>query len=327
MKSLDKNEGPSARPVQSIAITGVYGYVGRQLASALTARGFKVKGICRSVRTWADPALHGVDLAEVDYFDESSLGSALANCESIIHLAGTAHTRKHAADESVYRRSILDVTKAVYAAAQSQGCKKFIFASSIKVYGSSSGADVLDEVSECRPSDPYGRFKRLSEEYLQQHTGSETTAITFRFPPIYGGNTANSLKYLFWAAAHGIPLPTANLNNRRSILSIDNLINFMVAACTGKLTNSLYVLHDMNSLTVSDIYALLWRSYQGTDIPSWLSIGFPEFLKPYASRKGPLAPLLLPFELQSKYIHDFNKLCILDTATALKTAVDSERTI
>jgi nucleoside-diphosphate-sugar epimerase len=326
MNLHNKNIGRQSATAPLIAITGALGYVGRQLSKSLTEKGFRIRGLTRSVPSAVDTGGQGVDLVSVDYFDRKCLDIALKDCDIVIHLAGIAHTRKHASDESVYRRAILDVTKNVYEAAQRQGCKKFIFASSINVYGKTSGTNILNETSECRPIGYYGKYKLQSEEYLRQASSkSSTSAISVRLPPIYGGKTANSLKYLFWAAAHKIPLPISNLDNVRSILSIENLTRFMIGICNGELSEELYVLHDMSSLTVSQIYRHLWQLHNNSDFPAWPWLRFPEILKAIAISKGPLAPLFLTFHIESNFTGDFLKLGINEARTSLKIAVDDEK--
>ena len=328
MKLLDKNESLIKPNGQVVAITGIRGYVGLELAQYLMANGFKVIGLSRSAGPLECQALRGVSLVGVDYFNEEALNIALAGCDTVIHLAGLAHTRKYPTDEEIYRRSILDVTKMVYMAAQNQGCKKFVFASSVKVYGDTSGSAVLNEFSKCSPAGYYGKYKQLSEDYLRDAArGSGTATLRVRFPPVYGGKTMNSLKYLFWAAAHRIPLPISNLVNVRSILSIENLTKFMLAACVGDLNQETYVLHDVASLTIREIYSQLWLSYHGNELPRWLWPRFPEFLLPYASRKGPLAPLLVPFHLKSNYEYDYRRLGMLDAKAALCGLVAREKLV
>ncbi len=103
----------------------------------------------------------------------------------------------------------------------------FIYVSSTKVYGDVVTAE-LNEFSDCNPTDAYGQSKLLAEEWLRERdTETFKVAIVrpFNLWPFCKGNMNKLLKL----CASGWPLPFAGIENRRSMVSIDNFIALLDA--------------------------------------------------------------------------------------------------
>jgi UDP-glucose 4-epimerase len=114
------------------------------------------------------------------------------------------------------------------------GVKRFIFVSSIKVNGESTlPGQALTPKDQHIPVDPYGLSKYEAElglKLIAEQTGLEVVVI--RPPLIYGpGVKANFLKMIRWVEK-GIPLPLGAIQNQRSMLGLDNLINFIELCLT-----------------------------------------------------------------------------------------------
>ena len=76
------------------------------------------------------------------------------------------------------------------------------------------------------PRDAYGRAKLATERLLlaaAQETGLEL--VILRPPLVYGPNVKANFRALIRLAASGLPLPFAGIDNRRSLIFLDNLVD------------------------------------------------------------------------------------------------------
>jgi len=82
-----------------------------------------------------------------------------------------------------------------------------------------------------RPEDAYGRAKLASERALAEvadETGLDL--VILRPPLVYGPGVGGNFRALVRLAGSGLPLPFAALNNRRSLIFRDNLVDLVAAA-------------------------------------------------------------------------------------------------
>ncbi|GHU15201.1 NAD-dependent epimerase [Betaproteobacteria bacterium] len=161
---------------------------------------------------------------------------ACQGVDAIFHLAGRAHRSDKASSDAleVYRRDNLEVTQALAKAAILAGVPRFIFISSATVYGTHSLAgQAFREDSPVAPHerDPYAISKREAEVFLQTPEIRAAIAPTIvRLPLVYGAGVKGNMRSLMRLVASGLPLPLASIDNRRSFISIPNLVDFLLCA-------------------------------------------------------------------------------------------------
>jgi len=81
------------------------------------------------------------------------------------------------------------------------------------------------------PGDAYGRTKLATERFLlaaAQQTGLEL--VILRPPLVYGPNARGNFRALIRLVASGLPLPFARIDNRRSLIFLDNLVDVVARA-------------------------------------------------------------------------------------------------
>jgi nucleoside-diphosphate-sugar epimerase len=82
-----------------------------------------------------------------------------------------------------------------------------------------------------RPEDAYGRAKFASEQALVQVAGETGLELVILRPPlVYGPGVGGNFRGLVRLAGTGLPLPFAALDNRRSLIFLDNLVDLVAAA-------------------------------------------------------------------------------------------------
>jgi nucleoside-diphosphate-sugar epimerase len=213
-----------------VLVTGSTGFLGRPLCHALAGSGLNVRALYREPRQ--APAASGIqavpcrDIASIEQWRP-----ILAGIDTVIHLAGRAHVmhERSTRGTSAYMRANLESTMLIARAAAAHGVRRFLFLSSIKVYGDGPFSQPLAATRIPAPDDEYGRSKWGAEQGLRALGAESPMEIAIVRPPlVYGpGVRANFLRLLRWVSS-GLPLPFSAVHNKRSLLGLDNLIGFLV---------------------------------------------------------------------------------------------------
>ncbi|MEQ8230375.1 MAG: NAD-dependent epimerase/dehydratase family protein [Gammaproteobacteria bacterium] len=213
-----------------VLVTGAGGFVGGHLLGRLAAAGFAVRAQVRTgaVNAPAEVVATG-DLAR--YVEASRWQPLLSGVDAVVHLAAVTHAGD--VDESAawrrYETVNVAVTRALACAARAAGVGAFVMMSSVKVCGERSprtarGWRALSARDTPQPEDNYGRSKWLAEQALAACAGDMRTTV-LRPPLLYGPGMKGNLPRLFDAIARRRPLPFALIQNQRSLLGVDNLVD------------------------------------------------------------------------------------------------------
>ena len=154
--------------------------------------------------------------------------------------------------------------------AASAGVNRFVFLSSIKVNGEQTQFGQRYTPNDTpNPSDPYGISKCEAEEGLRriaEETGMEVVII--RPPLVYGpGVKANFLSMMRWLSK-GVPLPLGAIRNQRSLVALDNLLDF-IHTCLDHpaAANQTFLVSDGEDISTTD---LLRRLAHALNVPARL---------------------------------------------------------
>lgn len=159
-----------------IIITGAGGFVGRTLIAALSDS---------NDVTAVDHRLFGIEGIEGDIIDREIIARAFAGgCDAVVHLA-TVPGGAAELDPTLAKRVNVDATMALVVAAATTGtCPKFIFASSIAVFGDPLPLTV-DDGTPIAPRMIYGAHKAMMEEWIaSQSRRGAITGLSLRLPGI-----------------------------------------------------------------------------------------------------------------------------------------------
>lgn len=215
-----------------VLVTGAHGFIGHALCKHLSAIGVPCVGAVRASRP-DDPAGTLVlgDFAAADW-DE-----ALRGVDAIVHLAGRAHVLAgqrgvDASDPTPYVVANVHVTRRLCDAAARANVRRVVLASSIKVYGESSRPGRPFRAGDPNsPFDAYAHSKAEAERVLWSACAEGALeGVVLRLPLTYGAGVKGNFLTLLEAIAAGRTLPLAGIDNRRSLLNVDNAVSAIDAA-------------------------------------------------------------------------------------------------
>ena len=209
-----------------ILVTGANGFIGTQLSETLANSGHQVRNTARSI---APNSPITSEMITCDLESADNLDHLTAGCDAIVHLAGRAHVMSDdpATSESLYLSANVDVTRRLAQSAARTGVKRMILMSSVKVNGESTTIDSpFTSQDSPNPQDPYGRSKTQAEQTLWDVAStSGLEGVVIRPPLVYGPGVRANFASLIGIVDRGIPLPLGSIRNKRSFVSVDNLID------------------------------------------------------------------------------------------------------
>ncbi len=192
-----------------------------------------------------------------------------SHIDAVVHLAGKAHEMQKV-DDQIYFDINYELTKAFFEKIKSDGVKHFIYFSSTKVYGDGE-YDNLSEQSPCNPTDAYGKSKLQAEQFLSLQNSVLVSIV--RPPLIYGPGVKGNMQKIMELCNSNKPLPFANINNKRSMVYVDNLIELINSIVFQKKTG-VFVAGDATPLStktlVTEIRNALGKKRNLFSIPNFL---------------------------------------------------------
>lgn len=242
--------------MSNILLTGAAGFVGHSVLARLLTEHHRVTAAVRAaslrVDARASKALVSGLTANTEW------GPALAGQHVVIHCAARVHVMHDNATDPLqaFREVNTEGTLALARQAAQAGVKRFIFISSIKVNGEATAPrQSFTAFDKPDPLDPYGISKLEAEEGLKalaSDTGMEVVII--RPVLVYGpGVKANFLSMVCWMN-RGIPLPLGAVHNKRSMVSLDNLVD-LISTCVDHpaASNQTFLVSDGEDLSTTEL--------------------------------------------------------------------------
>jgi UDP-glucose 4-epimerase len=209
----------------SVLITGASGFIGRALIPELDRTGVAIRTAVRTNIQTNDCASTALSVGNID--SRTDWSAALKNIEVVVHLAARAHVMADAAIDplAAYRQVNVEGTASLVRQAVRAKVKRIVFLSSIKVNGESRDAPGFNEDDKPVPEDAYGISKLEAEGQVVEICANTATEFVILRPPlVYGPGVKGNLAALMRAVDRGIPLPLGAVDNRRSLIGLDNLI-------------------------------------------------------------------------------------------------------
>lgn len=244
----------AADALRSVLVTGASGFIGRSLLNALRENGgYLTRGVARRVvRLDADSLVVQLIDGNTDW------RKIVDGMDVVVHLAARVHMMEdHVADPlAEFRRVNVEGTLTLARQAAEAGVKRFVFLSSIKVNGNSTANGRCYRAGDIpNPCDAYGISKYEAEiglHRIAEETGMEVVII--RPVLVYGpGVKGNFLAMMRWLAK-GTPLPLGAINNLRSLVALDNLVDLLVTCLQhSAAANQTFLISDGEDLSTTEL--------------------------------------------------------------------------
>ena len=212
----------------TVLVTGASGFIGQALCSALELQGHRVRSATRK----------SPDRAQSPAFAVGNIGpdtnwrAAVSGCDAVVHLAAHVHVmhRQDGGATDDFHRVNVEGSENLARLAARSGVRRFVFLSSVKVNGETSGQRAFVETDAVTPVDDYGLSKAQAEKRLRiisAETGMEVVIV--RPPLVYGPGVKANFLSLLRAVDSGVPLPLSSISNLRSLVYVGNLVHALGA--------------------------------------------------------------------------------------------------
>jgi nucleoside-diphosphate-sugar epimerase len=238
-----------------VLVTGVNGFVGREVLKQLNVMSdLQAVGSVRSAA-----GLTGTTVIEVgDLNAQTDWSLALAGADAVAHVAARVHVMHDAdADPKAAFRSVnVDGTLNLARQAAVAGVKRFVFVSSVKVNGESTSLGrAFTEADAPNPQDLYGQSKHEAEQGLRQLSAETGMELVITRPPlVYGPGVKANFAALKHAVQCGLPLPLGAVHNQRSLVALDNLVDFIVTCISHpQAANQTFLVSDGQDLSTTEL--------------------------------------------------------------------------
>jgi len=248
-------------------VTGANGFIGDHFIRYLLDAGHEVKAVNSSER--ADGIGGGRfenNKISRSMVDLTAWQAVCRDIEVVFHFAGRVHHGDGSlpSARSVYFRDNLEMTRVLAEAAAKERVRRFVFASSVAVYGTVSVAGEAfreDSPVAPHPENFYAQSKRAAEEFLLSgNIRAALKPVVVRLPLVYGPGAKGNIATLLRLARNGFPLPLAGIDNRRSYINIANCVDFLLAAgCHPDAGGHILLASDCEDVSTPDLIRAIAR--------------------------------------------------------------------
>lgn len=274
----------------NVLITGISGFVGRNLEKYLNETNYNVKGISRAP----------ISSKEIKYCNLSK--EVWDDAHAMIHLAGKAHDLKKASDDQEYFEVNTELTIKLYNHFLESDCETFVYISSVKAVADEVEGILTEDITP-DPVTVYGKSKLAAENHiLSLEIPSNKRVYILRPCMIHGPKNKGNLNLLYSFISKGIPYPFGKYENKRSFVSIENLcfiINELIN--NSKIESGIYNIADDDSLSTKELVAIIAETINK---PSKI-LGIPKFAINLLAKVGDFFPLPINSERVKKLVENY----------------------
>jgi nucleoside-diphosphate-sugar epimerase len=248
-----------------ILVTGATGFIGSALSTELLNQGFD---LTVALRNKSDLFTGNTEQVIVGNLDNNiDWMPILENIDCIIHLAGKAHIKDSEKSSTLDEFHKINTESTLNLANQAAvaGVNRFVFISSIGVNGNTNTIP-FTENDIPNPQEPYAASKYKAEQGLFKIANeTDLDVVIIRPPLVYGSNAPGNLGRLIkWSNCRfPIPLPLGSIKNSRSLLALDNLVDFIIiCSIHKKASNEIFLIADGDDISTTELLQNLKLAFE-----------------------------------------------------------------
>ena len=212
-----------------LGISGGTGFCGKEIIKRSIQKNINVVSYQRSWEKKVDYTVREFSLENVSKMDVSLLDGV----DTFVHSAALVHNK---GESEKYHTLNFLATKMLFKKCAEAGVKKFIFLSTVGVYGLTSALKSVNIKSELAPRTFYSKSKLDAENYLLEKSSLYgVEVLILRLPLVCGEEAPGNLGLLKKIANWQIPLPFKDVGNKRSIISVETLANVVTDCALDKV--------------------------------------------------------------------------------------------
>jgi nucleoside-diphosphate-sugar epimerase len=245
----------------NILITGASGFIGQALAKEVYKAGHSVT---QSIHSQSSKCLDLGKVISVDFSGKFDLDEVLSDIDVVVHTAARVHIMHDMEKDplSAFLKVNTLGTLQIAKQASEANVKRFIFLSSIGVNGGSNSRPFL-EANIANPRDDYSLSKYEAEKgLLEICKKSKMELVIVRPPLVYGPGVKANFSSLINYATRGFPLPFGAVNNKRSLIALENLVSF-ISCCLAhpKAANETFLISDGEDVSTTELLRKVAAAY------------------------------------------------------------------
>jgi len=257
---------------KTVVVTGVAGFIGSRVAARMAAEGFTVIGVDDLSSGKQSNVPSSIDFIQGNLADTQTISKLPKAAELVLHLAGQS------SGEMSFDDPVVDLEKNTISTLNlirygiGANTSKFVYASSMSVYGNVPDAPI-GEIEHVAPLSCYGVGKLAAENYLNVFC-KQLSSVSLRMFNVYGpGQDMTNLRqgmvsiYLAQALTNKHIVVKGSLERFRDFIYIDDVVEmwFRAATFAGVLGNTINIGTGVRT-TVAQVLEAVKANVVGTTV-------------------------------------------------------------
>ena len=237
-------------------VTGADGFLGKYFLAEFARRNIPVRAML--IEDTPELPLPGnPEIVRGNLLRKETLGIAVDGVTHLIHLAARVHIMDD--PEPDLERAFFEVnvegTRSLLEAAGRAKVSRFLLMSTVKAMGEEQ-TGAFDESTAPHPTSPYGRSKLAAERaMLEMAEAKGIHAVVLRLPMVYGPGAKGNVLRLLEAGDRNRRLPFGSVENRRSMVYVENVIDAALLAIeSAKSAGEVYLVCDERPYSTREVY-------------------------------------------------------------------------
>jgi nucleoside-diphosphate-sugar epimerase len=261
-------------------VTGASGLIGQRVALSLLSENATVRAFVRNRVKAARLEKAGAEIFIGDMTEPLALQKAVEGCEVVFHFAGVLNEFK---PWSYYRKVNVEGTQILAESSLKNNIQRFIYASTVYVYGMKETKRITEESPHIMSRDPYTDTKLEAHSLVQElHKNKELPIVIVQPSEVYGPDDLTWTLRPFQMIQKGRMILVNGGKGLIQPVFIDDLIAGILAAARKGFIGETYILCGNETVTFKEYFsyfAHMQNKQKLPSVPSWMALGLSTFFE------------------------------------------------